>query len=638
LVATSSLNDLGYVVSAGSSVVRTFSVWGNTLSQNLIVTAPANFEISLSAGSGYTTTLSLVPVAGTVAPTVIYIKAVSGLAANTYTGVVAATSTGADAQNLSITGMVAAQAMVYASETNITGLGYNIYTNTPPVRSFIVWGKPLAGDLTVTAPANFEVSRTNTGSFNTTLTLPATNGTVDSTLIYVRLRASLAEGTYSGNATIASNTATNKLIALAGTVTSSRVYDFVTDIATNAAATPPAQNVTIPSGNGTTAGVVNYAFTGVYATTSNALRPYSGGVRNATGVLDLGLFPNNATDYAVTWKQAVGTINTDYKAGVLLRGGAVVGTNATTGYVQGIRSGYLFIVFTNPTAAVKHSEFRIYRSTAATSLDLMVNINNVNTLVPEAGQPVWYRASVSGSSPVTLKFEYSIDSLNWNLVTTQTDATNLSTAGSTQVVYGLGTPNYNFYMDDITMRNSSTLPVRLLSFAAKAMGDKAVLDWKTATEVANRGFEVEHSSDGRVFTAVGFVPGSGNSNTAKAYSFTHPTPATGINYYRLRQIDADGNTSTSGVQTVLFGGKAEVLTLQGNPVHSEAALNFVSATRRNLVLKLVDDNGKVVVQRQWNVSTGSNTLRLNVATLASGIYTIQVGDAQGSSTLKMLKQ
>ena len=407
--------------------------------------------------------------------------------------------------------------------------------------------------------------RTNMGSFSNALTLPATNSTVDSTLIYVRLKASLAEGVYSGNATVASSTATSKLIALGGTVSSSRVYDFIADVASTSASTPPAQNVTVATGNGATAGVVNYAFTGPYATTSNSLRPYSGGARNATGVMDLSLFPTDATDYAISWKQAVGTENTDYKAGVLLRGGPVVGTNATTGYVQGIRSGYVFIVFNNPTAATKHSEFRIYRSTTATGLDLMVNINNVNSLVPTAGQPVWYRASVSGSSPVTLKFEYSIDSLNWNLVVTQTDATNAFTTGATQIVYGLGTPNYNFYMDDISMRNSSALPVSLLSFAAKAVGDKAVLDWKTATETANKGFEVEHSTDGRTFSSIGFVPGNGNSTTTKAYTFTHLTPAPRINYYRLRQIDAAGNGHTSGVQTVIFNGKAGALRPVAKP-------------------------------------------------------------------------
>ena len=159
VAATSSLNDLGYVVASGSSsIVRTFIVSGTTLSQNLNISAPANFEISLSETSGYAATLSLTPTSGTVAPTIIYIRTVAGLTANTYSGAVSFTSTGADSKSLSVNGTVAAQAAVYTSETNITGLNYNTYTNTPPVNPFIVWGTPLAGDLTVTAPANFEVS------------------------------------------------------------------------------------------------------------------------------------------------------------------------------------------------------------------------------------------------------------------------------------------------------------------------------------------------------------------------------------------------------------------------------------------------------------------------------------------------
>jgi hypothetical protein len=75
----------------------------------------------------------------------------------------------------------------------------------------------------------------------------------------------------------------------------------------------------------------------------------------------------------------------------------------------------------------------------------------VATLIPTAGQPIWYRASVSGSSTVTLKFEYSTDSITWNAGTTSTDATApVFTAGGTQIIWGLGVGNLEFYLDNIT--------------------------------------------------------------------------------------------------------------------------------------------------------------------------------------------
>src|SRR5690606_6638580 len=136
--------------------------------------------------------------------------------------------------------------------------------------------------------------------------------------------------------------------------------------------------------------------------TSNTLRAYSGGNRNSTGIVDLNLFPDNATDYSVTWKQNVGS-NTDYKVGMLLRGNDPVGT-ATTGYVQGIKQGYLFITYRN--LGTSRTEFRIYPSTSALTMTWLIN-NSVTTLFPAVGETVWYRASVSGTAPVNLKFEYS---------------------------------------------------------------------------------------------------------------------------------------------------------------------------------------------------------------------------------------
>jgi len=108
---------------------------------------------------------------------------------------------------------------------------------------------------------------------------------------------------------------------------------------------------------------------------------------------------------------------------------------------------YVFIAY-NVNAA--RTEFRTYRSTSSTSLAMLSN-TSVSTLMPAAGQPIWYRASVTGSSNVALKFEYSTDSITWNAGTSTTDA-NLPafTSGGTQIIWGLGVGNLDFYLDNIT--------------------------------------------------------------------------------------------------------------------------------------------------------------------------------------------
>jgi len=78
------------------------------------------------------------------------------------------------------------------------------------------------------------------------------------------------------------------------------------------------------------------------------------------------------------------------------------------------------------------------------------------------------------------------------------------------------------------------------------------LDWATATEINNSGFEIEHSTDGLSFDYVDFVPGSGGSSITIWYEFLHSQPGLGLHYYRLKQIDYDGEYEYSPVRTVLI--------------------------------------------------------------------------------------
>jgi len=177
-------------------------------------------------------------------------------------------------------------------------------------------------------------------------------------------------------------------------------------------------------------------------------KPFSGNDRNATGIFNLNAFSNKSTDYSVTWKQCLGVVAaTDYKVGMVLRADPSKVGDASTYYAQGIMQGYVFIAY-NVNAT--RTEFRTYRSTSSTSLTMLTN-TSVSTLMPTAGQPIWYRASVSGSSNVALKFEYSTDSITWNAGTSATDS-NLPafTSGGTQIIWGLGVGNLDFYLDNIT--------------------------------------------------------------------------------------------------------------------------------------------------------------------------------------------
>lgn len=312
---------------------------------------------------------------------------------------------------------------------------------------FKVSGKSMTDDIKIEAPQGFEISLSAETGYTASITLKPEAENIQNTTIYVRLKAGLNIGTYEGILNISSNGTTGTSLTLNGRVYPqpiSRVYNFTTDVASNKAQTPPSLYTTIGKGNSATAGVVSY--TDSKSVTSNMLKPYTSGQRNATGAINLERFSKTATDYSVTWKQCLGASGTDSKVGVMLRGNPDQLGTETTGYVQGLMHGYLFIVY-NTTG---RSEFRVYRSSADLNLSMLVN-SSVSTLIPANKQPVWYRASASGTSPVTLKLEYSTNGTTWSVGATTAD-TGESTfkSGATQLVWGLGAGNVNFFIDDIT--------------------------------------------------------------------------------------------------------------------------------------------------------------------------------------------
>ncbi len=105
-VSTNSLVNLNYAVGSGPSAEQTFTVSGSNLTADITLTAPTNFEISTTSGSGFGASLVLAQAGGTVNTTTIYVRLKAALAVNVYTGDLTASSTGATTQNVTFNGEV----------------------------------------------------------------------------------------------------------------------------------------------------------------------------------------------------------------------------------------------------------------------------------------------------------------------------------------------------------------------------------------------------------------------------------------------------------------------------------------------------------------------------------------------------
>ena len=211
------------------------------------------------------------------------------------------------------------------------------------------------------------------------------------------------------------------------------------------------------------------------------------------------------------------------------------------------------------------------------------------------------------------------------------------------------------YSGDGTQCNSA-LPVELSSFSAIVKGDKVELNWQTATEVNNYGFEIERtagspqssvgSQSQNTWEKIGFIQGHGNSNSQKNYSFIDENPSDGIVTYRLKQIDNDGKfTYSAEINVKVENIPTEFALFQNypNPFNPETVISWQCAVGSHVTLKVFDVLGnEVITLVNEEKPAGKYTVNFNLqqttnqAQLTSGVYYYQLSADGFVQTKKML--
>jgi hypothetical protein len=191
--------------------------------------------------------------------------------------------------------------------------------------------------------------------------------------------------------------------------------------------------------------------------------------------------------------------------------------------------------------------------------------------------------------------------------------------------------------------NATTLPVAFTSFTVTPKNSDVLLAWSTASEINNRGFEVERSVDGRNFEYVNFVKGAGNSSRANHYDLTDKKAfdisRSNVLYYRLKQTDFDGKFVYSTVVRVNKNQQAlGSLTLFPNPYATDFSISLTSTDAGKAVIEMMDIQGKVVASQETSLLTGSNTVAINNASdLNAGVYFVRVTLNGETQMLKLVK-
>jgi hypothetical protein len=173
---------------------------------------------------------------------------------------------------------------------------------------------------------------------------------------------------------------------------------------------------------------------------------------------------------------------------------------------------------------------------------------------------------------------------------------------------------------------ANALPVSLVKFEGQLNGSIVLLRWITASELNNDYFEVQRSTDGFEFIALGKVTGRGTTNNTSEYYYEDESLVKGNNYYRLKQFDYDGKSSYSKVIIINYDGATPLgITLYPNPTISQNInLKLINSTGEDVVIRIYDLAGKTQFQSIATSENLSSEMDLKTGELKAGVYIVEV--------------
>ncbi|AFH48769.1 Hypothetical protein IALB_1058 [Ignavibacterium album JCM 16511] len=266
-----------------------------------------------------------------------------------------------------------------------------------------------------------------------------------------------------------------------------------------------------------------------------------------------------------------------------------------------------------------------------------------------------YRSPNELTQAFPLVFPSASDTIYWEFGYTASDSSAIDTLYSCglSIVYD-GIPDsldrWNFGPKFPITIVQGTIPVELISFSAELKNNSVELNWITASETNNKGFEVQRIQksevNGQTWKNVSFIPGKGTSTEINHYSFRDKNLERGEYIYRLKQIDFDGSFTFSEEVEVNINIPSEFALLQNypNPFNPSTKIKYViSSETRNLVtLKVYDALGnEVATLVNEEKSPGEYEVEFSVGRnsgpdITSGVYLYQLSAGNFTETRKMI--
>ncbi len=234
-------------------------------------------------------------------------------------------------------------------------------------------------------------------------------------------------------------------------------------------------------------------------------------------------------------------------------------------------------------------------------------------------------------------------------------ATILNAAGTTSygtvsysfdpmTVFGTNTPMYGFSASTGGLNNQQSfcsptilLNNDLMAFDAQMNTENTVyLEWLAMTPNNGGYFEVEKSRDGQNFEMLTTVLAQGNAQQPYKYNSTDPYPFIGDNYYRLRQVDAQGTSIYSPIKVIHRKEGTAMINVYPNPVQNQVTIEFLDIEKKEGTVVLYNHLGQTI--QELSLSPTSK-MTVDVSTLVAGVYFLQIKNVHYTSKLfKLIKQ
>ncbi|MCS3795566.1 reprolysin-like metallopeptidase [Niastella sp. OAS944] len=185
---------------------------------------------------------------------------------------------------------------------------------------------------------------------------------------------------------------------------------------------------------------------------------------------------------------------------------------------------------------------------------------------------------------------------------------------------------------------TAVLSSQLLPLTAYKNGTTVKLKWATTASEKISYFEIWRSANNSTFDQLVGTVAAQNGSARFDYELNDNSPLSALNYYRVKQVDADGTSTLGNIAHVNMQQPNATVSIYPNPVKSSFTLTCNANSVENLSVRIFNSKGSLVYQSSLSAQTGVNQYTVPANTLAQGIYVVQVVSSAGSYTERFIKE